>query len=167
MGRLRADRVFASVAAKPGVSNCPAPHSQRSVRLADALLGPTRPVGLLLDRGFVGRDWAADHAARGTQVVLAHSRADRHELEGALLRLDAGAAISYIRYMFDSRAGVLLVLPQALYRTDGTAAGTTLLSPADLSDLTEPVVAQGAAYFFASQGGERALWRAGTESRRG
>jgi DDE family transposase len=62
----------------------PAAVDERAV--ADALLGPVCPPGLLLDRGFVGRAWAADHAARGTRVVLAHSRADRHRLPLALRR---------------------------------------------------------------------------------
>lgn len=62
----------------------PAAVDERAV--ADALLGPVCPTGLLLDRGFVGRAWAADQAARGTRVVLAHSRADRHRLPLALRR---------------------------------------------------------------------------------
>ena len=62
----------------------PAAVDERAV--ADALLGPVCPTGLLLDRGFVGRAWAAAHAVRGTQIVLAHSRADRHRLPLALRR---------------------------------------------------------------------------------
>jgi hypothetical protein len=62
----------------------PAAVDERAV--ADALLGPVCPTGLLLDRGFVGRAWAAAHAARGTRIVLAHSRADRHRLPLALRR---------------------------------------------------------------------------------
>src|SRR4051794_31146066 len=42
----------------------PAAVDERAV--ADALLDTAAPSGLLLDRGFVGRAWAADHAARGT-----------------------------------------------------------------------------------------------------
>ena len=44
------------------------------------------PAGLLLDRGFVGRTWAAGHRARGTQVVVAHSRAERRALPRAVRR---------------------------------------------------------------------------------
>jgi hypothetical protein len=45
--------------------------------VADGLLAGTTPAGLLLDRGFLGRRWAAGYAARGTQVVYAHSHAER------------------------------------------------------------------------------------------
>jgi hypothetical protein len=62
----------------------PAAVDERAV--ADALLGRARPTGLLLDRGFVGRAWAATHTARGTQVMLAHSRADRQRLPRAVRR---------------------------------------------------------------------------------
>lgn len=62
----------------------PAAVDERAV--ADDLLGTTRPTGLLLDRGFVGRAWAATHAARGTHVVVAHSRAERRTLPRALHR---------------------------------------------------------------------------------
>jgi Transposase DDE domain len=54
---------------------------------ADDLLDGTRPpAGLLLERGFAGRDFAARHAGRGTAVVLAHSRAQRHQLSKAQRR---------------------------------------------------------------------------------
>jgi len=43
----------------------------------DHLLTTTPPAGVLLDRGFAGRAFAAAHAARGTRVQLAHSRRDR------------------------------------------------------------------------------------------
>lgn len=46
----------------------PAAVDERPV--ADALLEGTRPSGLLLDRGFAGRAWAATQAARGTHVVV-------------------------------------------------------------------------------------------------
>jgi DDE family transposase len=56
----------------------PAAVDERAV--ADGLLDGVAPAGLLLDRGFVGRAWAAGHRARGTQVVVAHSRAERRTL---------------------------------------------------------------------------------------
>ena len=62
----------------------PAAVDERAV--ADDLLGSTAPPGLLLDRGFVGRAWATDQAHRGTSVVLAHSRAQRHALPRAVRR---------------------------------------------------------------------------------
>lgn len=62
----------------------PAAVDERAV--ADDLLGPTTPTGLLLDRGFLGRAWAATQAARGTQVVVAHSRAERRALPRAVRR---------------------------------------------------------------------------------
>jgi hypothetical protein len=63
----------------------PAAVDERAV--ADDLLhGALPPVGLLLDRGFVGRAWAAGHAARGTRVVVAPGQADRQRLPAALRR---------------------------------------------------------------------------------
>jgi hypothetical protein len=62
----------------------PAAVDERAV--ADDLLGATRPAGLLLDRGFLGRAWADTQAARGTRVVVAHSRAERHALPHAVRR---------------------------------------------------------------------------------
>jgi hypothetical protein len=63
----------------------PAAVNEREV--ADDLLDGTRPpAGLLLDRGFAGRDFAARHAGRGTAVVVAHSRAQRHQLSKAQRR---------------------------------------------------------------------------------
>jgi hypothetical protein len=55
-------------------------------RVADGLLEGTIPAGLLLDRGFVGRAWADRHRARGTRVVVAHSRAERRALPRAVRR---------------------------------------------------------------------------------
>jgi hypothetical protein len=63
----------------------PAAVDERAV--ADALLeGAPPPGGLLLDRGLLGRAWAAGHEARGTRVVYAHSRADRRRLPAAARR---------------------------------------------------------------------------------
>lgn len=62
----------------------PAAVDERAV--ADGLLAGPPPTGLLLDRGFVGRAWASKHAARGTQVVVAHSRAERRTLPRAVRR---------------------------------------------------------------------------------
>lgn len=56
-------------------------------RVADGLLeGTPPPVGLLLDRGFVGRAWQAGLAERGTQVVMAPSRQQRRQLSRAARR---------------------------------------------------------------------------------
>jgi hypothetical protein len=54
--------------------------------VADGLLDGVRCTGLLLDRGFIGRAWAADYAARGIAVGLAHSRAQRRQLTRAQRR---------------------------------------------------------------------------------
>jgi hypothetical protein len=63
----------------------PAAVNEREV--ADDLLDGIRPpAGLLLDRGFTGRAFAARHAASGTAVVLAHSRAQRRRLSTAQRR---------------------------------------------------------------------------------
>ncbi len=62
----------------------PAAVDERAV--ADGLLAGAIPAGLLLDRGFVGRAWAERHRARGTRVVVAHSRAERRALPRAARR---------------------------------------------------------------------------------
>ena len=63
----------------------PAAVNEREV--ADDLLDGVRPpAGLLLDRGFAGRAFAVGQAARGTRVVLAHSRVQRHRLSKAQRR---------------------------------------------------------------------------------
>jgi hypothetical protein len=62
----------------------PAAVDERAV--ADDLLAGSRPTGLLLDRGFVRRTWAEAHRQRGTQVVYAHSKADRQRLPRAVRR---------------------------------------------------------------------------------
>ena len=63
----------------------PAAVDERAV--ADALLdGAAPPAGLLLDRGLLGRGWAARHEARGTRVVYAHGHADRRRLPAAVRR---------------------------------------------------------------------------------
>jgi hypothetical protein len=62
----------------------PAAVDERAV--ADDLLGATAPAGLLLDRGFLGRAWAAGHRGRGTAVVYAHGRAQRRALPPAVRR---------------------------------------------------------------------------------
>ena len=63
----------------------PAAVDERAV--ADSLLdGAAPPVGLLLDRGFLGRTWAAAHRARGTRVVYAPGRAERQALPAAMRR---------------------------------------------------------------------------------
>ncbi len=62
----------------------PAAVDERAV--ADDLLAGVSCRGLLLDRGFVGAAWAARSAERGTQGVLAHSRADRQRVPAALRR---------------------------------------------------------------------------------
>jgi hypothetical protein len=55
--------------------------------VADGLLVETPPPdGLLLDRGFLGRIWAAGHRARGTHVVYAHGRVERQALSAAARR---------------------------------------------------------------------------------
>ena len=62
----------------------PAAVDERAV--ATQLLDGSPPAGLLLDRGFRGRDWARAQAARGTHVVIAHGRQERQRLSAALRR---------------------------------------------------------------------------------
>jgi Transposase DDE domain len=63
----------------------PAAVNERVV--ADGLLvDAAPPAGLLLDCGFIGRAWADQQAARGTRVVVAHSRAARRRLPAAARR---------------------------------------------------------------------------------
>jgi hypothetical protein len=63
----------------------PAAAGEREV--ADDLLDGIRPpAGLLPGRGFAGRVFAVGQAARGTQVVLAHSRVQRRRLSTAQRR---------------------------------------------------------------------------------
>jgi hypothetical protein len=62
----------------------PAAVDERAV--ADDLLDGVTPAGLLLDRGFLGRTWAAEYERRGTRVVYAHGRADRRRLPAAVRR---------------------------------------------------------------------------------
>ncbi len=62
----------------------PAAVDERAV--ADELLAGATCRGLLVDRGFVGRAWAASYAARGLRIVVAHSRAERQQLPAAVRR---------------------------------------------------------------------------------
>src|SRR5437764_83252 len=62
----------------------PAAVDERAV--ADGLLEGVDLAGLLLDRGFVGRAWAAQYRQRGVRVVLAPGRAERRAIPGALRR---------------------------------------------------------------------------------
>jgi hypothetical protein len=62
----------------------PAAVDERAI--ADDLLAGAAPAGLLLDRGFLGRAWAAEHRGRGTAVVYAHGRAQRRALPPAVRR---------------------------------------------------------------------------------
>ena len=62
----------------------PAAVDERAV--ADGLLEGADVQGLLLDRGFVGAAWAAQHARRGIRVVLAPGRAARRATPAAVRR---------------------------------------------------------------------------------
>ncbi|HZU07595.1 MAG TPA: transposase [Chloroflexota bacterium] len=62
----------------------PAAVDERQV--ADALLEGAACAGLLLDRGFVGRAWAAGYRARGIAVVVTPSHAERQRLSAAARR---------------------------------------------------------------------------------
>ena len=62
----------------------PAAVDEREV--ADELLRGASCAGLLLDRGFVGREWAAGYAARGLRIVVAPSRAERRRQPVAVRR---------------------------------------------------------------------------------
>jgi hypothetical protein len=62
----------------------PAAVDERAV--ADDLLDGAAPAGLLLDRGFVRRTWAAEYERRGTRVVYAHGKAERRRLPRAVRR---------------------------------------------------------------------------------
>jgi hypothetical protein len=62
----------------------PAAVDERQV--ADALLEDTACAGLLLDRGSVGRAWAAGFCARGVTVVVTPSHVERQRLSAAARR---------------------------------------------------------------------------------
>jgi hypothetical protein len=62
----------------------PAAVDERAV--ADALLAGRAPAGLLLDRGFLGRAWAAPYRARGTPIVYTPIREERRRLPLAARR---------------------------------------------------------------------------------
>jgi hypothetical protein len=62
----------------------PAAVDERAV--ADALLEGPAPAGLLLDRGFLSRGWAAAQRRRGTRVVTTPGRAERRRLPLAVRR---------------------------------------------------------------------------------
>lgn len=62
----------------------PAAVDERQV--ADALLEGTGCAGLLLDRGFAGRAWAAGYRAQGTAVVVTPSHAERQRPTAAVRR---------------------------------------------------------------------------------
>jgi hypothetical protein len=62
----------------------PAAVDERAV--ADALLDGPAPAGLLLDRGFLGRVWAAAQRRRGTRVLTTPGRAARRPLPLAARR---------------------------------------------------------------------------------
>jgi hypothetical protein len=62
----------------------PAAVDERAV--ADDLLAGAAPAGLLLDRGFLRRSWAAEHERRGTRVAYAHGKAERQRLPVAVRR---------------------------------------------------------------------------------
>jgi hypothetical protein len=101
--------------------------------VADDLLGAARPAGLLLDRGFVGRAWADAQAARGTRVVVAHSRAERRALPRAVRR-----PVAALRNRIETTIGELtdtlglarhraLTFWGLLTRTAGTILAHTLI----------------------------------------
>ena len=62
----------------------PAAVDERAV--ADDLLEGAWPAGLLLDRGFLRRTWAAAYAQHGTQVIYAHGKAERQRLPPTIRR---------------------------------------------------------------------------------
>jgi hypothetical protein len=62
----------------------PAAVDERAV--ADGLLDGVDVQGLLLDRGFLGREWAAPYQQRGVRAVLAPGRAERRAIPVALRR---------------------------------------------------------------------------------
>jgi hypothetical protein len=81
----------------------PAAVDERAV--ADALLdGAPPPAGLLLDRGFAGRAWAEEQAARGTRVVLAPTRAARRRLPAAVRR-----PVAVLRNRIETTTGEITV----------------------------------------------------------
>jgi hypothetical protein len=62
----------------------PAAVDERAV--ADDLLADASPRGLLLDRGFLRRAWAAAYEQRGIRVLYGHGKADRQRLPAAVRR---------------------------------------------------------------------------------
>jgi len=61
----------------------PAAVNEREV--ADELLDGCTPTGLLLDRGFIGREWAEQQAELGRQIVISPGRKQRQTLPRAYL----------------------------------------------------------------------------------
>jgi hypothetical protein len=105
----------------------PAAVDERAV--ADDLLDGAVPAGLLLDRGFLRRTWAAEHERRGTRVVYAHGKADRRRLPVAARR-----PVAKFRNRIETTAGELTeVLGLAHHRAKSfwgllTRAAATILA---------------------------------------
>ena len=105
----------------------PAAVDERAV--ADDLLADARPAGLLLDRGFLRRSWAAEYQRRGTHVVYAHGKADRQRLPAAVRR-----PVAKLRNRIETTVGALterLGLAEHGARTFGgllTRAAATILA---------------------------------------
>jgi len=78
----------------------PAAVDERAV--ADGLLDGAEADGLLLDRGFVGRQWAAGYAERGTAVVVTPTKEQRLRLAKAAKR-----AIAAFRNRIETTLGEL------------------------------------------------------------
>jgi hypothetical protein len=76
----------------------PAAVNERDV--ADALLDQSDVRGLLLDRGFVGREWALQQAELGRQVIVTPSRKERETLPKPYL-----AAIAALRNRVETAFG--------------------------------------------------------------
>jgi hypothetical protein len=109
------------------------PASVNEREVAAALLAGVDIAGLLLDRGFCGKHWVADYRARGIQVLLTPSRAERRQLSAAVRR-----PVAVLRNRIETTTGELteqlgLVRHQAksvwglLTRTVGTLLAHTLL----------------------------------------
>ena len=79
----RSARTWAAAWCAPGASSRP---RSTSAPWPTGSWGGADLHGLLLDRGFVGRAWAAQHARRGIRVVLAPGRAARRATPAAVRR---------------------------------------------------------------------------------
>jgi hypothetical protein len=110
----------------------PAAVNEREV--ADELLDGCTPTGLLLDRGFIGREWAAQQAELGREVVTSPTRKQRQTLPKSYLSAIAAfrnrveACFAQITDSLELARHGAKTFWGLLARTAGTILAHTLLS---------------------------------------